>query len=162
MFTSVADTVPLVLALIGLSGLLISILLRLGFYESLTGRVISLLQPFLMWLGNVRDPAEGPFESVVFRLRIQHARRVYLAGTFDEWLRASHIGGRITVDPRFALKKTSADVWEIVIRTLPPSSRHEYAFVVDFGTGYWQWLADPECSQRGHFGFSEVVVPEPS
>lgn len=163
--TITLDTITVVLTVIGgvFAGLLVAIFVRLGVYASLTSWVIWFLQQlFLLKIGMVRDPAKGPFQSVVFRLRVEHARRVCLAGTFNEWLRASHIGGRIIADPRFALKKASADVWEITIRTLPPSSRHEYAFVLDFGTGYWQWLADPECKGRGHCGFSEVVVGEAS
>lgn len=148
------------LVALGFSGLVASIIVRLGFYDSLTGSVIAVLQPLFFRVSILKDPrSKGPFAPVPFCVKVEGAARVYLAGTFNEWLRANHIGGRITADQGFRLRECPPGVWQISLRILPPGSRLEYAFVADFGTGYWQWLADPKCESQGpHSGFSEATV----
>jgi hypothetical protein len=66
---------------------------------------------------------------VQFRLHVDAARQVALAGSFSDW------------QPAYALQQVAEGVWTIVLPIAP--GVHDYAFVVDGE----QWVTDPFAPQ---------------
>lgn len=134
-------------------GLIVTILLKIGFYESIIGRLALFGRRSLPRLGQLTDPrSSGMFQPFTFRIRARKAKRVYLIGSFNEWLRASSPGCRITPDPAYQLQQNEDGTWEITLDVLMPGSYYEYAFAIDYGTGYFQWTSDPKVAERGTWG----------
>ena len=122
-----------------ISGLIVTILIRMGFYEWLTSLFIYIYRNLLRWSGLISDPGKsGPFPPITFRIRAYSTKCVYLPGSFNEWLRASSPGSRITPDPAYRLYRNEDDTWEITLYDLMPGTHHEYAFAIDYGMGYFQ------------------------
>lgn len=71
------------------------------------------------------------------------AEKVYVAGTFNNWLNASE--GKVeTIDPQYVMQDEDKDgVWEVVIKLSPGS--YQYKFVVDDDTN---WIIDPENPEK--------------
>lgn len=138
-------------------GLILTIILRLHVYEWLTGYATHLFR-HTRFISDPRQP--GPYPPVTFTVRVCHAKRVYIAGSFNEWLRTSFPGARITHDPAYKLYRKEDDTWEITLYDLMPKTKYEYAFAVDYGMGYFQWIKDPRAKECGYWGFSEILISE--
>ena len=69
-------------------------------------------------------------KAVEFKLRAPEARRVSLAGTFNNWDSNSVLA-----------KKDRQGSWSVKVNLNP--GRYEYKFVVD-----GSWLNDPDCKER--------------
>jgi hypothetical protein len=104
----------------------------------------------------VADVAASPLDAmrdavapvyVQFRLHVDAARQVALAGSFSDW------------QPAYALQQVAEGMWTIVLPLKP--GVHDYAFVVDGE----QWMPDPYAPQVAD-GFgganSRVTVLVPS
>ncbi len=81
-------------------------------------------------------------KPTVFKFYAPHARKVYLAGTFNNWDIAS-----------LGAKKDSKGTWSIKLNLKP--GRYEYKFVVD-----GSWINDPGCTAcvGNSYGSSNCVV----
>jgi serine protease AprX len=94
------------------------------------------------------DPAFTPpqveGEALVFRLHHDDARRISLAGDFNQW--------RPAASP---LQKDANGIWRVRI-DLPPPGRYGYKFVIDEE----RWIEDPGNGSKepdGHGGFNSIV-----
>jgi negative regulator of sigma E activity len=84
---------------------------------------------------SLRGPAADQTDTVAapvyvqFRLHMETARQVALAGSFSDW------------QPAYALQQVAEGVWTIMLPITP--GVHDYAFVVDGE----QWVPDPYAPQ---------------
>jgi len=142
-----------------ITAFLVYILLGVGFYEAVTGGFILIGRICARRLGLLLDPhISGQFAPFTFRIDARKARRVYLAGTFNEWLRAKSPTSRIIPDPGYQLRQAKDGIWEISLCNLMPGASYEYAFIVDYGMGYFQWTNDPKAIDFGPWGFSRIAI----
>jgi len=84
---------------------------------------------------------EEPKVEVQFKVAVQNAKAVSVAGTFNEW------------DPKKTPLKKAGDAWNTTIAL--PRGHYEYRFIVD-----GQWIADPNAAEAvpNPFGSSNSVL----
>jgi hypothetical protein len=168
-------------ALVG--GLLILVLERLGIIDFLSSQVVTAARGLVIRARHgatyPRVGPDGKFEFIFERpanLGLsrqsrphspQYKCRVFLAGSFNGWLRGTDVAypqsgpplpeGVIKPDPKWEFQ-LSANVWNIAVNLKPKGKPYEYKVVVDEGDGFLQWFTDPRNPRVGRYDNSLVTV----
>lgn len=89
-----------------------------------------------------RRPAIGTKHEVEFSFAAPKAKKVCIAGNFNDWNMAS-----------MPMKKSAGGTWKIKLKLLP--GKYEYKFIVD-----GMWVQDMSCSERvlNPFGTCNNVI----
>lgn len=90
--------------------------------------------------------------SFRFTIAAPAARRVYLAGNFNQWAR--NINGT-PKDPAAVMTREPDGTWSAVVTDLPEITR--YKFVVEDEQGKFDWRADPRTPDRDRDGNSILI-----
>lgn len=128
---------------------------QLTFRPAYALAAVALLAVALPRAGDLRAPASAPALAgadapvapvyVQFRLEVEDASQVAIAGTFTGW------------QPEYQLRETEPGVWSALIPLAP--GVHDYAFVVDGE----EWVADPHAPQvADSFGGTNSRISLPS
>lgn len=95
-----------------------------------------------------------------FTFAAPSARRVYLAGNFNQWAR--NINGS-PKDPAAVMTREADGTWSAVVTNLPEITR--YKFVIEDEQGKFDWRADPRTPDRDRENNSVLIgarLPEPA